>query len=158
VKKASEIFESRFDLNIVEAERNSFSGIIWSFGVAERSLETDRVANLVQRLIELPAGQMPLRRRHVTEADVGALRLGEQAPAVARPHEIDEVTRQREHAIDVGLETARTLRLPHVPEFNDVGATAALHVPVSAVERRIVELVVLKEVTRARAMRRLQQT
>lgn len=109
----------------------------------------------MQRLIELRASQMPLRRRHITEADVGALRLGEQAPTVARPDEVDEVTRQREYVIDVGLETACTFRLPHVPELDDVGATAALHMPITAVERWIVELVVLKEVTRAAAMCRL---
>lgn len=111
------------------------------------------IANLVQRLIELPAGQMPIRRRYVTEANVGALWLSEQMPAVTRPDEVDKVARQRKHTIDVGLETARTLRLPHVPELDDIGATAALHVSITAVERRIVELVVLEEVTRAAAMR-----
>lgn len=112
-------------------------------------------AHLVQRLIKFSTGQVSSRRRDIAEADVGALRLAEQAPAVTHPDEIGEVARQCEHAVDVGLETARALRLPHVPELDDVGAAAALHVPVAAVERCIVKLVVLKEVARAAAMRRL---
>jgi len=90
--------------------------------------------HLVERLIELLADQMPLRRRNVAEANVGALRLNEQAPAVARLDEVGEVARKREHTVDVCLKTARALRLPHVPELDDVGTAPALHVPVTAVE------------------------
>lgn len=97
---------------------------------------------------------MPLRRRNIAEANVGALRLDEQVPAVPRPDEIGEVVRKCEHAVDMGLETACALRLPHVPEFDNVGAAAALHVPVTTVERRVVELVVLEKVARPTTVRR----
>lgn len=112
----------------------------------------------MHRLVQLPTRQVPLRRRYVPEADIGALRLGEQTPAVSRSNEIREVARQREYAIHVGLEAAGAFRLPHVPELDDIGASSALHVPVAAVVGRIVKLVVLEEVTRAAAVRRLQQT
>lgn len=106
-------------------------------------------------LFEFLAGQVPLRRRDVAEANVDALRLDEQVPAVAYPDEIGKVAREREHVVDVGLEAARALRLPHVPEFDDVGAAAALHVAITAIERRVVELVVLEKVARPAAVRRL---
>lgn len=93
-----------------------------------------RITHLVERLIEFLADQVPLRRRNVAEANVGALRLNEQAPAVARLDEVDEVARKREHAVDVCLKTAHALRLPHVPELDDVGTAAALNVTVTAVE------------------------
>lgn len=112
----------------------------------------------MQSLLEFRTGQVSLRRRDITEADVGALRLGEQAPALARPNKIDEITRQREDLIHVCLETARTLRLPHVPELDDVGATAALYVSVAKVERRVVKLVVLEEIARPTSVRLLQET
>jgi len=88
----------------------------------------------VKRLFEFLAGQVPFRRRNVAEANVDALRLDEQVPAIACPDEIGKVTRKREQAVDVGLKAARALRLPHVPEFDDVGAAAALHVAITAVE------------------------
>jgi len=113
------------------------------------------VAHLVKRLIELLTGQMSLGRRDVAEANVDALRLDKQIPAVARPDKIGEVARKREHAVDVGLEAARALRFPHVPELDDVGAAAALHVPIAKVERRVVELVILEEIARSAAVRRL---
>ena len=55
----------------------------------------------------------------------------------------------------MGLEAAHTLRFPHVPEFDDVSAAAALHMAITAVERRIIELVVLEKIARPATVRRL---
>lgn len=109
----------------------------------------------MQRLIEFTSSQVSFRRRDIAEANVGALWLGEQTPAIAYPDEISEITRQRKHTVDVRFETTRALCLPHEPKLDDIGAASALYVPVAAVECRIIEFVILKEVARAAAMRRL---
>lgn len=105
----------------------------------------DRGGHFVQLLVEaLVARRASEPFGDVPEADVGALGFGHELEAFAAIHQRREVLRLRKDRVHVLLETLRSLRPPHVPEFVDVGASAALNVLVSSVVLRVVEFIFLE--------------
>ena len=72
--------------------------------------------------------------------------------------DVDEVPGQLKKPIDVSLESLAAFGLPHEPEFENVGPPSALDVLIAKVVVRVVELVLLEQIRRLRAMCRLQET